>query len=74
MAILRFGQHQSQWSDFQGQKIIYILLILISDFTVSGSGFPMGHGYWKYVSLYWSYSYNMATAPGGREKSQGRNI
>ena len=23
--ILCFGQHQSQWSDFQGQKIIYIL-------------------------------------------------
>ena len=38
-----------------------------SDFTVSGSGLPMGHRYWKYVSLFWSNLYIMATAPGGRE-------
>ena len=37
-----------------------------SDFTVSGSGLPMGHRYWKYVSLFWSNLYIMATAPGGR--------
>ena len=38
-----------------------------SDFTVSGFGLPMGHRYWKYVSLFWSNLYIMATAPGGRE-------
>ena len=30
------------------------------------SGLPMGHRYWKYVSLCWSNSYIMANAPGGR--------
>ena len=37
-----------------------------SDFTVSGSGVPMGQRFFKYVSLCWSNSYIMATAPGGR--------
>ena len=39
-----------------------------SDFTLIGSGLPMGHRYWKHVSLCWSNSYIMATAPGGRVK------
>ena len=79
MAILRFGQPQSQWSFFQGQKsfIFFLGPILghpvyqflpkpeFSDFTVSGSGLPMDHRYWKYVSLCWSNSYIMAATPGG---------
>ena len=36
-----------------------------SDFTVSGSGLPMGYRHWKYVSLCWSNSDIMATAPRG---------
>ena len=33
-----------------------------SDFTVSGSGLPLGHRYLKYMSLCWSNSYFMASA------------
>ena len=79
MAILRFGQPQSQWSYFQGQKIIYILsrpyfgtpCISVSPKTgiVSGTGLPLGHRYLKYVSLCWSNSYIMASALGGRNLS-----
>ena len=36
-----------------------------SDFTVSGSGLPKAHRYWKDVSLGWSNLYFMANAPGG---------
>ena len=37
-----------------------------SDFTVSGSGLPMGHRFRKYISLCWSNSYFMANAQGSR--------
>ena len=81
ITILCFGQRQSQWSYFQGQKIISILhrpyfgspcisvssKLDFSDFTVSGSGLPMGHRFRKYISLCWSNSYFMANARGRRE-------
>ena len=38
-----------------------------SDFTVSGFGLPMGHRFWKYISLCWSNSYFMANAWGRHE-------
>ena len=38
-----------------------------SDFTVSGSGLPMGHRFRKYISLCWSNSYFMANARGRRD-------
>ena len=82
MAILYFGHCPSQWSYFQGQKIIYLLprpyfgtpcmQFLqkpdFSDFTVGGSGLPKDHRYWKDVSLGWSNSYFMANAWGSRVK------
>ena len=84
MAILCFGQCPSQWSYFQGQKsYIYFLdhnlghpvqQILqkpdFSVFPVSRSGFPMGHRYWKDVSLFWSNSYFMPNARGSRDTVQ----
>ena len=45
-----------------------------SDFTVSGSGLPMGHRHWKYVSFCWSNSDIMATAPGGRARQAGCKV
>ena len=76
MAILCFGQCQSQWSYFLAHKMIYILhrpyfghpvyqflqKPEFSDFTVSGFGLQLGHWSWKYVSLSWSNSYVIANA------------
>ena len=80
MAILCFGQCQSQWSYFPGHKIIYILhrpyfghpvyqflqKPEFSDFTVSWFRLPWVHRLWKYVSLCLPNSYVMAIAQRSR--------
>ena len=76
-----FDPCPSQWYHFRVKESFIDFLVPIlghpvyqfppkpefSDFTVSGSGLPMGHRYWKYVSLCWSNSYIMATATGGHD-------
>ena len=71
-----FDQCPSQWSYFRVKELfIYFLVPILghpvhqflqkldfSDSTVSGSGLPVGHRYWKYVSLCWSNSIFMANA------------
>ena len=69
-----FDPCPSQWYYFRVKESFINFLVLIlghpvyqflqkpdfSDFTVCGSGLPIGHRYWKYVSLCWSNSIFMA--------------